>query len=718
MAFYIFTKKKFVLFSTLIILGVLVWLLYLQNENRRQVLHEQQAVVHSELQLRERLLKSRLQGGFRHVEFLARTPPVNGIIRAQAHQGFDPVGKSDLQTWRQRLTTIFYAYIESNPHIVQVRYIGAADGGRELVRVDRLKEGITVVAEKDLQQKGQRDYFQAVSRLTDTQIHLSAINLNREHGAIEQPPWPTYRIAKPVFDEQNRFFGTVIVNFEALPLLTAVKESGVENLLVFLMNADGNYLIHPQAEQAFAWEYGPAPSWFTDTSLRSDRPLNNFILATHKTLGAQYRLLSRIVTFNHTEPVVSFQLVVGVTEQSIKQAVFHRQLLSAIVDVALGAVIITLLYLCLRLVEKNREETHLRAQIDALFHGTSNAILSLDLKGRVLAWNPAALTLFQCSELDIQRANIQDLLPFQADTGLDPDVYQRVLTDGHNCTQELQLKRDDNDAVDVSLSLSPVSDAINLTVGMSLIFHDITDAKRLQRNLEAVNARLEESNAEMEKFIYSVSHDLKAPLVTIGSFTEKIIQSGGDQLNEKNRHRLNRILVNTQNMSEILYELLQLSRIAREEIQIEKYKLSRCVYFACEALHQNILEGHASISTEVGEMEIYCNGKLLTNCIQNLIANAIQYRHPDREPRIVITSRIQNTIARISVSDNGLGIAPAYHDQIFKIFERLDVGEGNGVGLAIVKSIVEKHHGWVELESEPDLGSTFTLCIPQGGYAA
>ncbi|WP_339067274.1 sensor histidine kinase [Teredinibacter turnerae] len=715
MALYTLTKQKFVLLSLILVAAVLLWLLYLQSKTRQQVLADYEVVLRSELVLREGLLDDELGDSFRHAEFLFRTPPINGFIRALQNEDYDEQELSTLAQWDQRLKTIFVAYLESNSSIVQIRYIGLANNGRELVRVDRRPEGITVVEADGLQEKGHRDYFLAGTRLAPEQIYLSPITLNREQGKVEEPAWPTYRVVKPVYAPGQKLFGMVVVNFDARPLLeklTAETELG-QRSVAFLLNDRGDYLTHPVKDEAFRWEYGPTDTWFTDTSIGNQVMLTHMTSVYHRTMATRYQMLSQEVAFDQSSPPVVYRIVAGVQKSVIDAEVFRRQLLSAAVDIALGTVIYLLLFLYLRLSEKNRQEINLRAQLHALFHGTNNAILSTDVNGNVLSWNPAALVLFDTQEDVIRDANAKTLLQFDEDSGFNRADFLRVMAGLEHATLETRLVRKNAESVDVSLSLSPVIDGENHRSGVAMIFHDISAAKKLQHNLETLNERLQEQNAEMEKFIYSVSHDLKAPLVTIGSFTEKILNTCGDTLDEKNRHRLNRIIVNTQNMAEILNELLQLSRIVREEIQVAPCRLKTCVDTACEALHQQILESNASITTNDSEREFVCNGKLLANCLQNLISNAIQYCDPNRDLRISVGLKFHEHVARVWVKDNGIGIERQYHEQIFKIFERLDVGEGNGVGLAIVKSIVEKHGGWIELDSEPGMGSTFTLCFPQ-----
>lgn len=159
--------------------------------------------------------------------FLSNTPPVGGIIRATANQGFDPRDKNTHAQWEKRLQEIFAAFLRARPDYDQVRYIGVADGGLELVRVERKNGRVEVVSGKNLQAKGDRDYFLAGLGLKAGQVHFSEFNLNREHGKIEYPLHPAVRAVTPVFADNGKVFGMIVINRDAGTFLAADRKSVV-----------------------------------------------------------------------------------------------------------------------------------------------------------------------------------------------------------------------------------------------------------------------------------------------------------------------------------------------------------------------------------------------------------------------------------------------------------------------------------------------------------
>lgn len=709
------SRRNYLILCVLLAAFVSAWLAFTHGEIRRQVLNDVRDSLQSQLMLRRSLLQKQLQDGLHHADFLYRTPPIEGIVRASQNQGIDPLENTPYEVWVRRLQIIFKAYIATNSNIKQARFIGVADGGRELVRVQRTSGSIDVVPPQHLQQKGGREYFIATSRLARDETYVSDINLNREFGKVEQPSWPTYRVAKPIYDESAALFGILIINFDVTGLLESLQAVESQNFLMFLLNQNGQYLVHPKKDEEFAWEYDKNKGWFADSNYTQHSLAGHFTRLSHTGLGITTWVLADEVAFKFSNNNAALTLILGRDESEINRVILRRQITNTALDFTLGLIIYLLLYLFYRLSEKTRAENQLRAEIQAVFNGTNNAILSINRRSEIRSWNSAALSIF---DIDTSKIRGMHLLQLPA-LRRHHETLQRTLaalwSAGSHAMIELKVQVEKKAPVDLSLSLSPIQNTTGGFSGAALLFHDISEAKRLQTKLEQLNERLEDRNAEMEKFIYSVSHDLKAPLVTISSFTEKIIKTAADALDEKNRHRLNRILINAQNMAEVLKELLDLSKIAREELNTSLCRIADCVENACSALNQHIVEASASFTIDENDALVNCNGKLVTTCLQNLIGNAIQYRDPARDLRITVKTMLKNDVARISVSDNGLGIDAKYHAQIFKIFERLDQGDGNGVGLAIVKSIIEKHGGWVELESELGMGSKFTLCIPQTG---
>nr|WP_281384351.1 ATP-binding protein [Pelagicoccus albus] len=195
--------------------------------------------------------------------FLSKTPPIQGIVRATKSDGWDQEDASNLDQWKNRLAEIFTRFLESNPQIQQVRYIGLSDGGKELVRVDQTSLGIFRVPENGLQRKGSRGYFQSGKQLKDGQVYLTDIELNREHGEISLPHTPTIRGVTPVYS-QGQLFGIVVLNLDLSLTYRTMLSQQEGSFSTFIANSKGEYLLHGDPKRTFAFEFGKSDRIFDD----------------------------------------------------------------------------------------------------------------------------------------------------------------------------------------------------------------------------------------------------------------------------------------------------------------------------------------------------------------------------------------------------------------------------------------------------------------------
>jgi|GEM_PF-1510566 len=226
---------------------------------------------------------------------------------------------------------------------------------------------------------------------------------------------------------------------------------------------------------------------------------------------------------------------------------------------------------------------------------------------------------------------------------------------------------------------------------------------------------LENKNAELERFTYAVSHDLRSPLVTIRGFlglVEKDVAKGDM---EGFRKDIQRISTATARMDSLLRDVLQLSRIGHLVDQSQEVPFDALVKDALDLVHGQLEARNVTLQTQPGLPSVYGDRTRLIEVLQNLIDNAAKYMGEQTQPRIEIGMRgTENGSPIFFVKDNGMGIAPEYHERIFRLFDKLDTSsDGTGVGLALVKRIVEFHHGRIWVESEVGSGATFLFTLPK-----
>ncbi len=230
--------------------------------------------------------------------------------------------------------------------------------------------------------------------------------------------------------------------------------------------------------------------------------------------------------------------------------------------------------------------------------------------------------------------------------------------------------------------------------------------------LEGINRKLTALNAELDDFAYVASHDLREPLRSLAAFSQLLHKDLGDSLPEEAARDLGFITEATQRMQTLIDGLLALSRAGRTVKKKEKVFLSECAERALEALALRVKETGAEVMCDKLPM-VYGDGILLTELYQNLIANALKFTGGQR-PMVRLTFEEQEGDQVLGVKDNGIGIDPKFAQQIFQPFRRLhgrSEYEGSGIGLAICRKIVERHHGRIWVDSEPGKGAHFRFTI-------
>ena len=221
------------------------------------------------------------------------------------------------------------------------------------------------------------------------------------------------------------------------------------------------------------------------------------------------------------------------------------------------------------------------------------------------------------------------------------------------------------------------------------------------------------SNEELQAFAYSVSHDLQEPLRTISLYSQMLERRFPAASNEAKEH-LRVVRRNALRMRKMLQQLLLLSRVSRSEARRIMVSLQDVLSTVLDDLNMVIVSSLAEVV--IGPMpNVKGWPDRLSVVFQNLIGNALKYRKDEVPPRIEIRAVNQGTEWKLSVSDNGIGFEQKYAEKIFGVFRRLHVQDqygGTGVGLAIVKRVVERHGGRIWAESKPDQGSTFYFTLP------
>ncbi len=237
-----------------------------------------------------------------------------------------------------------------------------------------------------------------------------------------------------------------------------------------------------------------------------------------------------------------------------------------------------------------------------------------------------------------------------------------------------------------------------------------------EHRLQSVNAELNRSNQELEQFAYAVSHDLQEPLRMVLGYLELLDRRARDSLSGDARDYLNFAVDGGRRASALIRGLLEYSRAGTREAALETLPLSGPIGEALSNLAMAIDERRARIAVPEDLPSVIGDRNQLVRVFQNIIGNALRYARPGVPPEIRIEAAVGDGLCTCSVIDNGRGIEPLNFERIFQIFQRLDEeSEGIGMGLAVVKRIVERYGGQVWVESVPGEGSAFRFTLPLAG---
>ncbi len=244
---------------------------------------------------------------------------------------------------------------------------------------------------------------------------------------------------------------------------------------------------------------------------------------------------------------------------------------------------------------------------------------------------------------------------------------------------------------------------------------NVTASQQAEADREALLEELRAKNDELERFTYTVSHDLKSPLVTLHGFLGLLKKDVADGHTERIERDMERIQSAANTMQRLLEELLELSRIGRMVNPSETIPLTGAAQEAAERVAGRITENGVELDVAADMPSVFADRNRVLQVFQNLIDNAVKFIGDGDDKKVVIGAKEDGNEVVCWVRDNGIGIDERFHEKVFGLFDRLDKAyEGTGIGLALVERIMKVHNGrtWVESEGEGE-GSTFYFTLPR-----
>ncbi len=370
------------------------------------------------------------------------------------------------------------------------------------------------------------------------------------------------------------------------------------------------------------------------------------------------------------------------------------------------------------LTERRRSEQKYRLLVEQV---VDYAIFYMDPNGHIQSWNLGAERLKGYSADEIIGQHFSRFYGKEdREGGLPQHVLATAATTGHFEGEGWRYRKDGSKFW-ASIVVTALRDEEGELYGFSKLTRDMTERKQLLDQLREHSEELElrvrereQSNAELEAFAYSVSHDLRAPLRAVAGFAGALAEDYGGQLNDEARDFLNEIINAAARMNSQVRDLLDYGRLARVNMALEPVRVASAVH---EALRMAGDEHNPAVKIAVPvDVEVAAYRQVLAQVLLNLISNALKFAAPNSQPEVRIWTEERGDMVRIGISDNGIGIAPQHQERIWNVFERLhdrSTYPGSGIGLAIVKRAVTRMHGHYGVDSEVGKGSTFWIELPR-----
>jgi PAS domain S-box-containing protein len=371
-------------------------------------------------------------------------------------------------------------------------------------------------------------------------------------------------------------------------------------------------------------------------------------------------------------------------------------------------------YMAIRTDITERKRTdEMRERLAAVVESSDDAIISKTMDGTISGWNRGAERMFGYTASEMVGKSMLILMPDRTDE--ESDFLTRIKRGERVDHFETVRVRKDGQKINVSVTISPIklSGAI---IGASAIARNITERKKGEEKLAETLKELKRSNQELQLFAYVSSHDLQEPLRMVASYTQLLAKRYKGRLGSDADEFIAFAIDGCNRMQGLIQDLLAYSRVGTKEKVLQEVSGDEALQEALTNLRK-LIEQSGAVVTHDSLPAITADDTQLVQVFQNLVGNAIKYRSAE-VPRVhVSASKNGGNEWIFSVRDNGIGIDPQYFERIFILFQRLHGRgefEGNGIGLAVCKKIVERMGGRIWVESQFGHGSTFYFALPEG----
>ncbi len=371
-----------------------------------------------------------------------------------------------------------------------------------------------------------------------------------------------------------------------------------------------------------------------------------------------------------------------------------------------------------RLLHKQREgEAALReseSRYRRLHETMWDGFVQMDMAGRIVDCNIVFEQLLGHTKKELLYKCEADLSPAKWHAENAKIFSEQILAKGRSSVYEKEYIHADGSKFTAELRTFLITDDTHNPIGIWSIVRDVTERKKAEKERERAIVALKQSNEDLKQFAYVASHDLQEPLRMVASYTQLIAERYSQQLDAKGHKFINYAVDGASRMQALIRDLLAFSRV---ETHSEGFKMvdTHSTLGAAIANLKTMIDETGALITNENLPRVQADQGQLTMVFQNLINNAIKFRNKSSTPHIHISAHRRKDHWCFNIKDNGIGIDPIYKNKIFVVFQRLHTQKeypGTGIGLALCKRIIDRHHGQIWFESRSRQGTTFYFTLP------
>lgn len=725
--FYQRHKLPILAFCILLLLAIFVTVKY-EYDLREDVFSRTFEQMQRELDTKESVLKTSLRENISALNFLDSTPPVLAIMRATNDQNIDPVLGTPISAWKDRLAKIFTGFMSTDKDLAQARYIYIADNGKEVVRVDNVNGQVDRIGEEKLQHKGQRDYMQITAQLENGQIYISPINYNRENGRLQKPYTSTYRIAKLVKDAEGKPFAVLILNYYAADLLNKLSSNIADNMSVYLLNAQQQFIYHPKESYRFSFELDDAHYWNEEFSTQQQMAGVDFFDVVNL---PEKLYIDKIIEFKNGVQMQPLTLAVSINTDTLLHEIHHKRFRFIGILCLMILVVLMLFIIYQRDINRKIELSFLKEKNSKIIEDSTDAIIMVQPNGVICNANETAKTFFGITE---QTTHFDTLFNYNDE---DFQGIAQAIKEGQRCSFEA-VHISEQSTHYFSITMTPVFDAAKQQFQIAAILRNIDSLKCAQHQLEKLNVTLEEKvksrTAELEKateealaaskakseFVANISHEIRTPMNGVLGMLEMLEE---EPLSTQQMQYLHYANTSANSLMTLINDILDFSKIEAGKLDLDSHEFD--VVSVCSDLITSmavqgqkkgieiLFDAHA-----ITKRTLMGDSHRLKQILNNLLSNAFKFTH---KGHVSLTVKEQlhsdNTLClSFVIEDTGIGISKENQSKLFEVFTQEDSSTtrhygGSGLGLSISRKLAQLMGGDIIVESEKGKGSRFCASI-------